>query len=69
MPKDLSKLEKMISEMNRHVDKIRRGDGVWCSFCGKEEADVKEMLRSPDPKVNICNECVEKAYSMLNSES
>ncbi|MDO4801020.1 MAG: ATP-dependent Clp protease ATP-binding subunit ClpX [Prevotellaceae bacterium] len=34
-----------------------------CSFCGRSSKDVKMMLNGPDG--NICNDCVEQAYYVL----
>lgn len=34
-----------------------------CSFCGRSAKDVKMMLNGPDG--NICNDCVEQAYYVL----
>jgi ATP-dependent protease Clp ATPase subunit len=29
-----------------------------CSFCNKNESDVKKLIAGPPPGVFICNECV-----------
>lgn len=38
-----------------------------CSFCGKTEDQVKSMISGPG--VYICNECVELAQSIINTET
>ena len=40
---------------------------VTCSFCGKSETQVNSMISGPG--VYICNECVELAQSIIESES
>ena len=60
MTRDLEKLENMMYDLNRHVDKLRNGTGVWCSFCGKGKDDVQIILDSPSSEIKICNECVDK---------
>lgn len=40
---------------------------VTCSFCGKSESQVKSMISGPG--VYICNECVELAQNIIDSES
>lgn len=37
-----------------------------CNFCGKSQADVERMIIGPG--VNICNECIELCYSLLDEE-
>jgi hypothetical protein len=64
----IEKLAKMMSDLNRHVDKIRNGTGVWCSFCGKDKGEVEMMLDSPVPEIKICNECVDKAYAIIHTQ-
>jgi ATP-dependent protease Clp ATPase subunit len=36
---------------------VKRPSNIACSFCGKQESDVLQMMA--DPKAFICNECVE----------
>ena len=38
-----------------------------CSFCGKTEDQVKSMISGPG--VYICNECVELAQSIIDTET
>ena len=35
-----------------------------CSFCHKSSVEVKKLIAGPD--IYICNECVDKCYSILN---
>ncbi|MFV0414032.1 MAG: ClpX C4-type zinc finger protein, partial [Oscillospiraceae bacterium] len=37
-----------------------------CSFCGKTQDEVERMIIGPG--VNICNECIELCYHMLEDE-
>ena len=37
-----------------------------CSFCGKSQDEVERMIIGPG--VNICNECIELCYSLLDEE-
>lgn len=37
-----------------------------CSFCGKHQDDVDRMIIGPG--VNICHECIELCYSLLDEE-
>ncbi len=68
MTKEMERLVKKMSDLNRHVDKIRNGTGVWCSFCGKDKDDVDQMVDSPTPEIKICNECVDKAYTIVHGK-
>ena len=43
----------------------RRGP-IRCSFCGKEEPQVRRILAGPG--IYICNECVYLCVEMLNEE-
>ncbi|MDT9682434.1 ClpX C4-type zinc finger protein [Streptomyces sp. TRM76323] len=38
-------------------------DGRVCSFCGKPEAELAKLIAGPG--VNICNECVDLAASIV----
>ncbi len=68
MADELEKLRNMMSDLNRHVDKMRDGTGVWCSFCGKDKDDVNMMIDSPTPEIKICDECVDKAYTIVHGK-
>jgi hypothetical protein len=43
----------------------RRGP-IRCSFCGKEEPQVRRILAGPG--IYICNECVYLCVDMLNED-
>lgn len=36
-----------------------------CSFCGKSQSEVDDMVCGPTPSVAICNECVELCGEIL----
>jgi ATP-dependent Clp protease ATP-binding subunit ClpX len=38
-----------------------------CSFCGKEQKQVKKLVAGPD-RVAICNECVEVIVDIYEEE-
>ncbi|MDR2526774.1 MAG: ATP-dependent Clp protease ATP-binding subunit ClpX [Rickettsiales bacterium] len=42
--------------------------GLFCSFCGKEEYEVKKLI-SGGAGINICNECVEVCHNILQKSS
>ncbi|MGK0619425.1 ATP-dependent Clp protease ATP-binding subunit ClpX [Meiothermus cerbereus] len=39
-----------------------------CSFCGKKHPEVAQLIESPLGEVYICNECVDRANDLLDSE-
>ena len=39
-----------------------------CSFCGRKHPEVAHLIESPLGEVFICNECVERANDLLESE-
>ena len=43
-----------------------RDKNVTCNFCGKMQDEVDHMIIGPG--VNICNECIELCYALLNNE-
>ncbi|MDX2007180.1 MAG: ATP-dependent Clp protease ATP-binding subunit ClpX [Meiothermus sp.] len=46
---------------------MRRNKPV-CSFCGRKHPEVAHLIESPLGEVFICNECVERAHSLLEAE-
>ncbi|WP_026234697.1 ATP-dependent Clp protease ATP-binding subunit ClpX [Calidithermus timidus] len=40
-----------------------------CSFCGRRPPEVDNLVESPMGEVYICNECVERAWSLLDQQS
>ena len=46
--------------------KRNKDKDMICNFCGTSQADVERMIIGPG--VNICNECIELCYSLLDEE-
>ena len=38
---------------------------LWCSFCGKEAAEVERLLDGLG-RVAICNECIDLLHGMVH---
>jgi len=45
---------------------LDKNDHLICSFCGKNQNDVKKLIAGP--AVHICNECVRLSADILNEE-
>jgi ATP-dependent Clp protease ATP-binding subunit ClpX len=45
---------------------LNRNDHLSCSFCGKNQNDVKKLIAGPS--VFICNECIQLSAEILNEE-
>jgi len=45
---------------------LDRNDHLSCSFCGKNQNDVKKLIAGPS--VYICNECIQLSAEILNEE-
>ena len=43
-----------------------KNDRLSCSFCGKNQNDVKKLIAGP--AVYICNECIQLSAEILNEE-
>ena len=41
---------------------------VVCSFCGKEQSEVRRLIAGPDNNVFICDECIELCADVLSDE-
>jgi hypothetical protein len=67
--KDYKKLEESMSLLNKHIDRIKDPNSKWCSFCGKERSEVKQLFSGPVEDLYICDECVSKCYRMLNHDT
>ncbi len=67
MSENLKKLTRLMNNLNKRVDMLKSKDSIWCSFCGKEKSEVKQMIASPTPDINICNECVDVAYGITHN--
>src|SRR5262249_39594295 len=37
---------------------------IWCSFCGKSNADVDKLIAGPG--VQICNECIDLSQAIID---
>ena len=42
----------------------------YCSFCDKSETEVKQIIikNMENPKISICNECIELCYKIITDE-
>ena len=49
------------------VDRIIKGGGFTCSFCGKDQNSVKNLIGGKD-KTFICDECVEHCQEIISEE-
>lgn len=38
---------------------------AFCSFCGRERAEVKQLISAPSGDANICNDCVEVCHDVF----
>lgn len=48
------------------IDARDLGGPVICSFCHKPENRIKKLVTSPtEPRVYICDECIEVCHSIL----
>ena len=45
---------------------MEKNDHLSCSFCGKNQNDVKKLIAGP--AVYICNECIQLSAEILNEE-
>lgn len=51
------------SQEIKSIGQDRQRPGVYCSFCGKHQAEVWRMIAGPG--VDICSECVEMCENIL----
>ncbi|MBI2899904.1 MAG: ATP-dependent Clp protease ATP-binding subunit ClpX, partial [Planctomycetes bacterium] len=49
------------------MTKQRRDDGRFCTFCGKNRSEVRNLIQGPG-EVHICDECVEVCNQILRVE-
>ena len=49
--------------MNQKKDK----DTLFCSFCGKNQKEVKKLIAGPT--VFVCDECVELCMDIIKEEN
>ena len=45
---------------------MEKHDGLNCSFCGKNQNDVRKLVAGPS--VYICNECIQRCADTLEGE-
>ena len=64
--KDVLKLQNMIDSLMKRVERIKDPTSCWCSFCGKERSEVKQLFSGPVDNLYICDECVMKCYRDLD---
>lgn len=43
---------------------MKKGDIYYCSFCGKNQYDIKQIIAGPAPH-DICNECVDICVDII----
>ena len=39
-----------------------------CAFCGRDESDVRRLIKSPDKATYICDACVVMCLEILEEE-
>ena len=49
--------------MNKKNDK----DSLFCSFCGKNQKEVKKLIAGPT--VFVCDECVELCMDIIKEDN
>lgn len=49
-----------------YVDNIEGSDQIKCSFCGKDQSQVKKMVAGNG--VYICDECIELSKQVIDEE-
>lgn len=52
-------------DKERKTRHVRRASKRWCSFCGKESAQVDMLIEGPG--VAICNECIDLMRDMVHN--
>jgi hypothetical protein len=67
--KDILKLQEMVGALQERVEKLQDPESCWCSFCGKERSEVRQLFSGPEENLYICDECVSKCYRMLNHDT
>ena len=64
----VKKLKEAAQILDDAGGRFLRGEGQFCSFCGKERAKVKRMFSGPSAGIFICSECIVKSYAMLGDD-
>jgi hypothetical protein len=62
---DNHKLNKEVLELTLEEKSKKPVKYLRCSFCGKDEKEVKKMLAGPD--AFICDECIEECGSVIEN--
>ena len=60
-------LEERIDDLEKKIEKLenkRNVNGVICSFCDKDQSQVKKIIAGPDG-VFICNECTALCHEIM----
>lgn len=60
----LAHLDRAIGMLEKRASAERSGNGDYCSFCGKEKAEVERLIAGPS--VLICNECIAECNRILD---
>ncbi len=63
----IEKLRRAIERLEERASREARGDGDYCSFCGKEKGEVNRLIAGPS--VFICNECIAECNRILKKWS
>src|SRR3990170_1928187 len=53
--------------MERRKDDSGHGGNLSCSFCGKNQKEVKKLIAGP--AVYICDECIQLCSEIIEEES
>ena len=61
---DLDRLEQRRPNMPKKKDD---NDNLFCSFCGKNQQEVKKLIAGP--AVYICDECIQLCSEIIEEES
>ena len=61
---DLDRLEKRRNSMAKKKDD---NDNLFCSFCGKNQSEVRKLIAGP--AVYICDECIELCSEIIEEET
>lgn len=59
----IAQLQRAMKRLQARGDTEARGDGDFCSFCGREKGEVERLIAGPS--VLICNECIAECNQIL----